>query len=170
MRAFDASAADLLRDLAPRVLGALVRRCGDFATAEDAVQEALVAGFTQWPGNGVPDNPGGWLYHAAVRWLVDRRRSEAARARREARAELPILADPPEPDELLLAGDDDTLALMFMCCHPALSRESAVALTLRAVGGLVTGAIARAFLVSEATMGQRISWNGPTDPRPPSRR
>jgi RNA polymerase sigma factor (sigma-70 family) len=149
----------LLRDLAAQVLGAVVRRHRDFAAAEDAVQEALIAAARQWPQEGVPANPRGWLIHVASRRLTDQVRSESARRRRE---ELVVSMVPPEL-QLALAADeetgeqDDTLILLFMCCHPALTSSSAIALTLRAVGGLTTGEIARAFLVPEATMGQRIS-------------
>jgi RNA polymerase sigma factor (sigma-70 family) len=143
---------DLLRELAPRVLGALVRRGGGFAAAEDAVQEALLAAATRWPAGGVPDNPAGWLVAVAWRRMVEAARGEAARRRREAIAVAMAPRDPePVPDE------DDTLAMLVMCCHPALTAPSQVALTLRAVGGLTTGEIARAFLVPEATVGQRIS-------------
>ena len=143
---------DLLREAAPQVLGAVVRRFGDFADSEDAVQEALVAAATEWPACGTPDNPVGWLIHVASRRMVDRWRSESARREREGAA---AAAEPPEPAP---APDfDDTLALMFMCCHPALTPPSAIALTLRAVGGLTTEEIAAAFLVPEATMAQRIS-------------
>ncbi|PCC75383.1 RNA polymerase, sigma subunit, ECF family [Nannocystis exedens] len=149
----------LLRELAPQVLGAVVRRHRDFAAAEDAVQEALFAAARQWPQEGVPVNPRGWLIHVASRRLMDQVRSEAARRRRE---EIVVGLVPPEL-QLALAADeaageqDDTLILLFMCCHPALTSSSAIALTLRAVGGLTTGEIARAFLVPDATMGQRIS-------------
>jgi RNA polymerase sigma factor (sigma-70 family) len=142
----------LLRELAPQVLGAVVRRYGDFAEAEDAVQEALLAAATQWPGEGQPDNPRGWLIRVATRRLVDQVRSEAARRRREELAASWSLTDP-EP----ASGRDDTLILMFMCCHPSLSSASAIPLTLRAVGGLTTREIATAFLVPETTMAQRIS-------------
>jgi len=143
---------DLLREAAPQVLGAVVRRFGDFADSEDAVQEALVAATTQWPAQGTPENPVGWLIHVASRRMTDRLRSEEARRRREglvAAEERPA----PEPGP----GHDDTLVLMFMCCHPALTPASAIALTLRAVAGLTTAEIANAFLVPEATMAQRIS-------------
>jgi RNA polymerase sigma factor (sigma-70 family) len=143
---------DLLREAAPQVLGAVVRRFGDFADSEDAVQEALVAAATEWPARGTPDNPVGWLIHVASRRMVDRWRSDSARREREGVA---AAAEPPDPEP---APDfDDTLALMFMCCHPALTPPSAIALTLRAVGGLTTEEIAAAFLVPEATMAQRIS-------------
>ena len=149
-----------LRELAPRVLGALVRRHGDFAACEDAVQEALLAAAVQWPDQGVPDNPYGWLVTVASRRLTDRMRSEAARRRREetAAAEAPVAEPLEQGTEVEQPEDhDDTLTLLFMCCHPALSEASQVALTLRAVGGLRTAEIARAFLVPEATMAQRIS-------------
>lgn len=150
----------LLRELAPRVLGALTRRYGDFATAEDAMQEALLAAATQWPASGVPDNPGGWLYHVGARRMTDLIRSDIARRRREAHV---VTWLPPEdqivpaPDATDLPEHDDTLTLLFMCNHPALSITSAIALTLRAVGGLTTAEIASAYLVPEATMAQRIS-------------
>jgi RNA polymerase sigma factor (sigma-70 family) len=151
------SVDDLLRELAPRVLGILIRRFRDFATAEDAVQEALIAAMTQWPTDGLPENPGGWLYQVASRRMTDLVRSEEARRRREndALAETPMHV--PAPDAGDPAEQDDTLILLFMCCHPALSRTSAIALTLRAVGGLTTAEIAHAFFVPEATMAQRIS-------------
>jgi RNA polymerase sigma factor (sigma-70 family) len=141
---------DLLRDLAPRVLGALVRRYGHFDTAEDAVQEALLAAATQWPAQGTPENPVGWLVQVASRRLIDHLRSESSRQERETVYERSG-PGPSGPDY------DDTVTLMFMCAHPALSTNSSIALTLRAVGGLTTAEIARAFLVPEATMAQRIS-------------
>ena len=150
----------LLRDLAPQVLGAVIRRFGDFSAAEDAVQEALIAAARQWPLEGVPDNPRGWLIHVAARRMTDHIRAELARRRREA---FVVMQAPPEQqlapaaDEAAALDQDDTLILLFMCCHPALSRSSAIALTLRAVGGLTTAEIAGAFLVPEATMAQRIS-------------
>jgi RNA polymerase sigma factor (sigma-70 family) len=143
---------DLLRDAAPRVLGAVVRRFGDFADSEDAVQEALIAAAAQWPAEGTPDNPVGWLIHVASRRMMDRLRSERARREREG---LVAAQGPPDPEAA--PAHDDTLVLMFMCCHPSLTPPSAIALTLRAVGGLTTGEIASAFLVPEATMAQRIS-------------
>ncbi|WP_437729915.1 RNA polymerase sigma factor [Sorangium sp. So ce1335] len=156
----DAPAEHLLRDLAPQVLAAVLRRFRDFAASEDAVQEALLAAATQWPRDGVPDEPRAWLIQVASRRITDHVRSEAARRRREA---FVVSLVPPE-QQIALAPDsddppeqDDTLALLFMCCHPALSPSSAIALTLRAVGGLTTAEIARAFLVPEATMAQRIS-------------
>ncbi|MCP2340214.1 RNA polymerase sigma factor [Actinomadura rupiterrae] len=145
---------DLLRECAPQVLGALVRRHGMFDACEDAVQEALLAAALQWPKDGIPDNPRGWLLTVANRRLVDEIRSDEARRRREdADAATPAEAAqrPPELDR------DDSLLLLFMCCHPSLSRPSRVALTLRAVGGLTTAQIAAALLVPEATMAQRIS-------------
>jgi RNA polymerase sigma factor (sigma-70 family) len=147
----------LLRDLAPQVLGSVIRRFHDFAAAEDAVQEAMLAAAMQWPHEGVPENPRGWLIQVAARRMTDYLRSEGARRRREAKAAI-------EPDELAPAtyledqtDQDDTLSLFFMCCHPSLTPSSAIALTLRAVGGLTTAEIASAFLVPEATMAQRIS-------------
>jgi RNA polymerase sigma factor (sigma-70 family) len=150
----DAHGEHLLRELAPQVLGAVVRRFGDFSAAEDAVQEALLAAALQWPEQGLPENPRGWLIQVAARRMTDMLRAELARKRREA----VVLAQAPEP--VMSASDlvdDDTLILLFMCCHPALTRPSAIALTLRAVGGLNTTEIASAFLVPEATMAQRIS-------------
>jgi RNA polymerase sigma factor (sigma-70 family) len=148
-----------LHDAAPRALAALVRRFGDFADCEDAVQEAMIEAAEQWPARGLPENPTGWVVHVASRRMTDRIRAEAARrAREEAvatdRSEMVAVAIPAPG----AAGeDDDALALILMCCHPSLSPASAIALTLRAVGGLSTGEIAGAFLVPEATMGQRIS-------------
>ncbi len=150
----------LLRNLAPQVLGAVTRRHGDFASAEDAVQEALIAAASQWPVDGVPENPKGWLYHVAMRRMTDQLRSDVARRRREDAVASEVIADwafVPPPDADLQVDDDDTLVLLFMCCHPALTQSSAIALTLRAVGGLTTAEIAKAFLVPEATMAQRIS-------------
>jgi RNA polymerase sigma factor (sigma-70 family) len=140
---------DLLRELAPQVLGIVARRYGDFNLAEDAVQEALIAATTHWPRDGIPENPRGWLLQTAGRKLIDFHRSEQARRRRERSA---TADDAPEVSDI-----DDALTLLFLCCHPALTAASAVALTLRAVGGLTTAEIARAFLVPEATMAQRIS-------------
>jgi RNA polymerase sigma factor (sigma-70 family) len=147
----------LLRELAPQVLGAVTRRHGDFADAEDAVQEALIAAATRWPSDGIPANPRGWLYHVALRRITDHLRSETARRRREDAAAGEAWAFVPPPDAEVGEEDDDTLVLLFMCAHPALTPPSAIALTLRAVGGLTTAEIARAFLVPEATMAQRIS-------------
>ena len=142
----------LLRTLAPAVLGPLVRRYGGFDTCEDAVQEALLAAARQWPAEGVPDNPRGWLTTVAARRRIELLRADTARARRE---QAVAALEPPDPAPAL--GADDTLALLMLCCHPALTRPSQVALTLRAVGGLRTAEIARAFLVPESTIGQRIS-------------
>src|SRR6516164_494166 len=153
----DLSIEQLLRELAPQILSPVVRRFRDFAAAEDAVQEALIAATEQWPRDGVPANPRGWLIQVASRRMTDHIRSEVARRRREevAGEEAERLAPPVEI--AAESGEDDTLVLLFMCCHPALTRASAIALTLRAVGGLTTGEIANAFLVPEATMAQRIS-------------
>lgn len=141
---------DLLRDLAPQVLGALVRRHGQFDACEDAVQEALLAAARQWPVDGIPENPRAWLSTVATRTLIDHWRSDSARRRREATAAL-------DRTNQLPPRDDDTLSLLFLCCHPALSSPSQLALTLRAVGGLSTVQIAAAFLVPEATMERRIT-------------
>jgi RNA polymerase sigma factor (sigma-70 family) len=150
----------MLRDLAPQVLGVIVRRHGDFFGAEDAVQEALIAAARQWPVEGLPENPRGWLIRVASRRLTDELRSTSARRRREAL----VVAERPPDEQIVPAPDaedpmhqDDTLILLFMCCHPALTPASAIALTLRAVGGLTTAEIASAFLAPEATMAQRIS-------------
>jgi RNA polymerase sigma factor (sigma-70 family) len=169
----DFTGENLLRELAPQVLGAVIRRFGDFSAAEDAVQEALLAAALQWPDEGVPDNPRGWLIQVAARRMTDHVRAELARRRRETAVAMD--ADqhvPPVADSATLAefaassgatgiqpqaDQDDTLILLFMCCHPALTRPSAIALTLRAVGGLTTAEIGNAFLVPEATMAQRIS-------------
>nr|WP_308209417.1 sigma-70 family RNA polymerase sigma factor [Micromonospora sp. RHAY321] len=151
---------DLLRELAPQVLGVLARRFGDFATAEDAVQEALLAAATQWPVEGLPANPRGWLIQVGYRRMIELIRGEQARRRREdlvAREAPDDRQHAPPADEELTSERDDTLVLLLLCCHPALTTASAVALTLRAVGGLSTAEIARAFLVPEATMAQRIS-------------
>jgi RNA polymerase sigma factor (sigma-70 family) len=154
---------DLLREFAPQVLAALIRRHGQFDACEDAVQEALLAATLQWPGEGIPERPRSWLLAVASRALVDAWRADSARRRREAVAAL-------DPTDHALAADlavhltadladadgDDTLALLFLCCHPALSPPSQLALTLRAVGGLTTAQIAAAFLVPEATIAKRI--------------
>ncbi len=152
---------DLLRELTPQVLSALTRRHGDFQLCEDAVQEALAAAAGQWPAEGMPANPSGWLITVATRRLIDQARSESSRRQREETAlqqtpdherhAPPADAAGEDPDE------DDTLTLLFLCCHPALSEGSQLALTLRAVGGLTTAEIGAAFLVPEATMAQRIS-------------
>jgi RNA polymerase sigma factor (sigma-70 family) len=147
---------DLLRPLASQVLGAVVRRYGHFDLAEDAVQEALLAAATRWPADGTPDNPRAWLITVAARRLTDLVRAEQARRRREQQVASWPLPDAPAADHR--SGDvDDTLILLFMCCHPALPSASQIALTLRAVGGLTTAEIARAFLVPEATMTRRIT-------------
>jgi RNA polymerase sigma factor (sigma-70 family) len=145
-----AAIEDLLRELAPQVLGALVRRHGQFDGCEDAVQEALLAAAVQWPAEGVPGNPRGWLVTVASRRLIDQVRSSRARRERES-----ATASEAIPEEV--PGTDDTLVLLFLCCHPSLTAASQTALTLRAVGGLTTAEIARAFLVPEATMAVRIS-------------
>ncbi len=142
---------DLLRELAPRVLGAVERRYGDFDAAEDAVQEALVAAAARWPKDGVPEQPMAWLVRTASRRMIDQWRSDASRRAREA------AAAPSETAPRVTAAEDDTLQLLFLCSHPALTPGSAIPLTLRAVGGLTTAEIARAFLVPEPTMAQRIS-------------
>ena len=148
----------LLRDLAPQVLGATLRRFRDFAACEDAVQEALIAAASQWPRDGAPQNPRGWLIQVALRRMTDHVRSEISRRNREAVAseDVPIVVAPAVYAEPGI-DPDDTLVLLFMCCHPSLSPASAIALTLRAVGGLTTAEIAKSFLVPEATMAQRIS-------------
>ncbi|TKK84269.1 RNA polymerase sigma factor [Herbidospora galbida] len=151
MTGVDAVTDRLLRELAPQVLAVLVRRWGRFDACEDAVQEALLAAALQWPVEGVPASPKAWLVTVATRRLADEARSDQARERREER----VSAMPGPGDDVEL--HDDTLTLLFLCCHPSISPSSQVALTLRAVGGLTTGQIARAFLVPEATMGQRIS-------------
>ena len=153
-------AEDLLRTLAPRVLGALVRRYGHFDTAEDAVQEALLAAATQWPAEGLPANPRAWLVRVASRRLTDMLRSEHARRRREdATADWVLPADrfAPAADAAVPDDGDDTLVLLFMCCHPSLSQASQIALTLRALGGLTTREVGRALLVPEDTVTRRIS-------------
>jgi RNA polymerase sigma factor (sigma-70 family) len=145
-----AGVEDLLRVAAPQVLGVLARRYGDFAGAEDAVQEALLTAALRWPRDGVPENPKAWLLQAATRRLIDQYRSDRSRRVRESAA-----AQEPQAPEV--PDRDDTLTVLFMCCHPSLTPASAIALTLRAVGGLTTAEIASAFLVDEATMAQRIS-------------
>ena len=159
-QSLDSTALHLLRELAPQVLGVVARRYGDFPAAEDAVQEALIAAAMQWPVAGIPTNPRGWLFQVAVRRMNDYLRSERARRRREDVVATERSADEPfapPPDSEIGVDRDDTLVLLFMCCHPALTPASAIALTLRAVGGLTTAEIANAFLVPEATMAQRIS-------------
>jgi len=140
---------DLLRELAPPVLGAVTRHFGHFDVAEDATQEALIAAAAQWPASGVPDNPKAWLIRVASRKLTDMLRSDEARARREAAFEPP----PPTAD----SASDDSLVLLMMCCHPSLTPAAQIALTLRAVGGLSTKQIARAFLTGEETMTRRLT-------------
>ena len=140
---------DLLRELTPQVLGALVRRHGQFEGCEDAVQEAVLAATVQWTAEGVPDNPRGWLVAVASRRLIDQMRSDHARRERESAMAAEVVPEVPDTD--------DTLVLLFLCCHPTLTAASQTALTLRAVGGLTTAEIARAFLVPEATMAARIS-------------
>jgi RNA polymerase sigma factor (sigma-70 family) len=156
----DVHIEDLLRRLAPRVLGVLVRRYGQFDTCEDAVQEALLAAAVAWSEEGIPESPRGWLITVADRRMADQLRSEQARRRREDRVAAQAPADvslAPAPGNDQPPEHDDTLILLFLCCHPALSPASQIALTLRAVGGLTTAEIASAFLVPEATMAQRIS-------------
>jgi RNA polymerase sigma factor (sigma-70 family) len=148
----DVRVEDLLRALAPQVLGALVRGYGNFDTCEDAVQEALLAAAMQWPNDGLPESPRGWLITVASRRLTDALRSDGARRRREDTTAVRDAAADPAPTDR-----DDTLTLLFMCCHPALTPPSQIALTLRAVGGLTTSEVAAAFMVPEATMAQRIS-------------
>ena len=156
---WDTTSERLLRELAPQALGAVARRFRDFVSAEDAVQEAMLAAFMQWPREGIPENPRGWLIQVASRRMTDQLRSEIARRQRESAAARDV-------ETVAAAGDiecdtdmdpDDTLILLFLCCHPALTSSSAIALTLRAVGGLTTAEIANAFLVPEAAMAQRIS-------------
>jgi RNA polymerase sigma factor (sigma-70 family) len=154
----DRDLEDVLRELAPQVLGALVRRYGHFDLAEDAVQEALLAAAEEWPVSGAPREPRTWLIRVASRRMIDQLRSESARRQREESyvrrtAELPVSSEAGRG----AGDDDDSLLLLYLCCHPALSTTSQVALTLRAVGGLTTPEIAGALLVPEATMGQRIS-------------
>ena len=154
---WDTTSEHLLRELAPQVLGSVARRFRDFSSAEDAVQEAMMAAFTQWPQEGIPANPRGWLIQVANRRMTDQVRSQIARRERETavgrEADLVVPTLEIESD----MDPDDTLILLFMCCHPALTSSSAITLTLRAVGGLTTAEIANAFLVPEATMAQRIS-------------
>ena len=153
-QSFDLPIGALLRELTPQVLGLVVRRFRDFDAAEDAVQEASIAAVMRWPRDGVPDNPRAWLTQVAFRKMADLIRSESARRRRET-----DVAEARVSETGLDAApvEDDALVLLFMCCHPALTPSSAIALTLRAVGGLTTAEIANAFLVPEATMAQRIS-------------
>jgi len=154
MATLDHDAEQLLRELAPQVLGVVVRKYRDLAACEDAVQEALLAAASQWPVGGTPENPKAWLIQVASRRMTDHVRSEVARRRREA-----VVASWAGMDAapVVEVEGDDTLILLFLCCHPSLTQASAIALTLRAVGGLTTAEIARAFLVPESTMAQRIS-------------
>jgi RNA polymerase sigma factor (sigma-70 family) len=146
-----------LRELTPQVLGTVARRFHDFAAAEDAVQEAALAASMQWPREGLPDNPRAWLTRVAFRRMTDQLRSESARRRRETELVLEAAHNFESAAFGFAPQEDDTLVLLFMCCHPALTPASAIALTLRAVGGLTTTEIAHAFMVPEATMAQRIS-------------
>ncbi len=158
MSAADEELEDLLRRLAPQALAALVRRRGQFEAAEDAVQEALLAAATAWPERGVPERPLGWLITVASRRLTDQVRSERASRKREERHAVELSPDGPVvPGAVSPGREGDTLTLLVLCCHPVLTPPSQIALTLRAVGGLTTAEIARAFLVPEATMAQRIS-------------
>ena len=152
-----ADVEDRLRELTPRVLGAVVRRYGDLDGSEDAVQEALLAASTQWASDGVPRNPGGWLYRVAVRRMVDQVRSDTSRRRREEEVAATEAETAAAADVGAALDHDDSLVLLFLCCHPTLPPSAAIALTLRAVGGLTTTEIAAAFLVPKATMAQRIS-------------
>ncbi|WP_163508475.1 RNA polymerase sigma factor [Fodinicola acaciae] len=147
----DSTIEDLLREQAPQVLGALVRRYGHFDAAEDAVQEALLAASQQWPQEGLPDNPRGWLITVASRRLTDQLRAEQARRRRE-EAQWRLV-----PRDQQVVEQDDSLILLFLCCHPVLAPAAQISLTLRAVGGLTTEEIARALLVPTATMAKRIT-------------
>jgi predicted RNA polymerase sigma factor len=147
----DAAAWLAVRRAVPEVLGALVRRFGDFDTCEDAVQDALVSAVVRWPADGFPVNPAAWLITAATRKMIDQHRSASTRRVREDTEGALESDDPSAPPP----GADDSLTLLYLCCHPALTPPSQVALTLRAVGGLTTAEIARAFLVHEATMAQR---------------
>src|SRR5215469_13169183 len=152
----DLPIGELLRELTPQVLGLVVRRLRDFDAAEDAVQEASIAAVMQWPRDGVPNNPRAWLTQVAFRKMTDVIRRDSARRRRE----MEVVEETSHVWETGLDTapvEDDTLVLLFMCCHPALTPSSAIALTLRAVGGFTTAEIANAFLVPEATMAQRIS-------------
>ena len=154
-----AETEDLLRRLAPQVLGAVVRRYGNFDLAEDATQEALLAASMQWPQDGLPGNPRAWLITVASRRLTDLLRSEQARRQREDTVARWALTErgAPRPDAPPAGDTGDTLVLLLLCCHPSLSVASQVALTLRAVGGLSTAEIARALLGSEQTVTRRIT-------------
>src|SRR5579871_2370802 len=146
----------LLRELTPQVLGIVMRRFRDFGAAEDAVQEASIAAVMQWARDGVPENPRAWLTSVAFRKMADHIRSESARRRRETEVAEEAVRTPEQAFDAA-PQEDDTLVLLFMCCHPSLTPASAIALTLRAIGGLTTAEIASAFLVPEATLAQRIS-------------
>jgi RNA polymerase sigma factor (sigma-70 family) len=154
---WDTTSEHLLRELAPQVLGTVARRFHNFAAAEDSVQEAMIAAFAQWPQEGIPENPRGWLIQVACRRMTDHVRSEIARRERETAVAAEEQSLSPTVEIEADMYPDDTLILLFMCCHPALTPSSAIALTLRALGGLTTAEIANAFLVPEATMAQRIS-------------
>jgi len=156
-RPTDSPFEHLLRELTPQVLGTVMRKYRDFPAAEDAVQEASLAAARQWPIDGVPENPRAWLTQVALRTMADFLRSDATRRRRENEVALEGARTAESADDAPACDEDDTLTLFFMCCHPALTPASAIALTLRAVGGLTTAEIAHAFLVPEATMAQRIS-------------
>ena len=142
----DPRSEHLLRELVPQVLGAVIRRFHDFATAEDAVQEALMAAVVQWPREGVPDNPRGWLIHVASRRMTDHVRTEMARRRRESELALEAVTATEWTAIETAPEEDDTLVFLFMCCHPALTLATSIALTLRAVGGLTTAEIAHVFV------------------------
>lgn len=156
-----ASLEAALHDVLPRVLAAVTKRCGDFAAAEDAVQEALLAATASWPRDGVPINPAGWLFTVALRRLADAHDADAARRRREHElaSERPATVPPPADahDDPVAEVGDETLALLFACCHPALPPSSAIPLMLRALCGVSTAAIARALFVPEATLAQRLA-------------
>ncbi|WP_434619520.1 RNA polymerase sigma factor [Arthrobacter sp. A5] len=153
----DTEVERVLKHAAPHVLAAIVRRSGDFETCEDAVQEAMLVAYSRWPAHGIPQDPTAWLITVAYRRLIDQVRTDLARVRRETKAAELSLHDLEAADPGVSAGQDDTLTLLFLCCHPSLTPISQVALTLRAVGGLTTAQIARAFLASEASMAQRIT-------------
>src|ERR1700688_4763330 len=154
---WDTTSEHLLRELAPQVLGAVDCRFCDFSSAEDAVQEAMIAAFTQWPQEGVPENPRGWLIQVASRRMTDHVRSEISRRQRETAVAKDMETMAPVDEIESDMDPDDTLIMLFMCCHPALTSSSAIALSLRAVVGLTTAEIANTFLVPEATMAQQIS-------------
>ena len=157
MNALPPGTEDLLRELTPQVLGAVVRRYGHFDLAEDAVQESLIAAVTTWPTRGVPDDPRAWLITVAARRLTDLLRAEQARRRREEREAALLPGDWLGANPESSSAKDDSILVLLLCCHPALTSASQIALTLRAVGGLSTSEIARAFLVSDGTMTRRIT-------------